>query len=569
MKFIFVVGGVISGVGKGVATASIAKILSEYGFSTTIIKIDPYINCDAGTMRPTEHGEVWVTADGGEIDQDLGNYERFMNRNIPKINNITTGQIYRTVIENERAGKYLGKTVQLIPHIPDEIRRRIKLSGEGYDIALIEVGGTIGDIENIPYLFAAKGLEKECGKNSVIYILVTYLPVPTHIQEAKTKPTQHAIKLLSENGISPDFILCRAKQPLDSVRRQKIEVYSNLDRHQIISAPDVNNLYEIPLNFEKEGLGKKLMQCMELQSRKIPDWEKWKKLLYNLQNPEKTIKIAMIGKYLSIGDYQLTDSYISINESLKNASAKLGVGIKISWIDSKIFEMNPENVRGLSEYNGILVPGGFGNSGVEGKITAIKYARENRIPYLGLCYGMQLAVIEYARNMCNLKNANTTENDSNTPYPVIDILESQREVMQQNKYGGTMRLGYYAACLKPDTQVCRLYHENGRIELDKNRINSVEKFRIGNVKGIDNIILERHRHRYEVNPKFVPVFESNGIIFSGYHQVSDDNMLMEFMELPEHPFFIATQSHPEFESRFENPAPLFVGFVNAAGLNQT
>ena len=275
----------------------------------------------------------------------------------------------------------------------------------------------------------------------------------------------------------------------------------------------------------------------------------------------------MIGKYLSIGDYQLTDSYISINESLKHASAKLGVGIKISWIDSKIFEMNPENVRGLSEYNGILVPGGFGNSGVEGKITAIKYARENRIPYLGLCYGMQLAVIEYARNMCNLKNANTTENDSNTPYPVIDILESQREVMQQNKYGGTMRLGYYAACLKPDTQVCRLYHENGRIELDKNRINSVEKFRIGNVKGIDNIILERHRHRYEVNPAHIEEIKKAGLVFSG---TSPDGTLMEIAELREdkHPFFLGTQFHPEFLTRPVKPHPLFAALISAGIRNK-
>src|SRR3989338_2916126 len=408
VKFIVVAGGVISGVGKGVTTSSIGKILQEYGFKVTAVKIDPYINFDAGTLRPTEHGEVWVTDDGGEIDQDLGNYERFLGADIPKKNNITTGQVYGKVIENERAGKYLGETVQFIPHIPDEIKKRIKDAAEGYDFCLIEIGGTIGDYENIPYLFAMKSLERELGKENIIYVLITYLPIPSHIEEMKTKPTQQAIRLLGEQGIMPDFIICRAKNALDEVRKKKIEQYANIRSSHVISEPDIDTIYRIPLDLEKENLGLKILEECKLKPKAKPDWAKWKKLVDNIADHGKKIKIAMVGKYLDIGDYSLKDSYISINQALQHAAANLNAKAEIVWIDSKSLESSENKLKELKNYNGIIIPGGFGGSGVEGKIKAIKFARENNIPFLGLCYGMQLAVVEFARDVCGMKDANTT-----------------------------------------------------------------------------------------------------------------------------------------------------------------
>ena len=456
-KFVVVVGGVISGVGKGVATATIGKILQEYGYKVTAIKIDPYINCDAGTLRPTEHGEVWVTDDGGEIDQDLGNYERFLNMDIPKMNNITTGQVYRVIIERERRGEYLGRTVQFIPHVPEEIIRRIKLASRGYDIALVEIGGTIGDYENIPFLFAVKSMERELGKHNVVYVLITYLPVPTHIYEMKTKPTQQAIKLLAQHGIFPDIILCRAVRPLDEVRRKKIEVYANIDSEFVISAPDISSLYEIPGNFEREGMGVKVLKKLRLKPKKQPDWSKWQALVEVIRSPKFKVKVAMVGKYVDIGEYKLADAYISVNQALEHAGAYHNAGVDIDWIDSKGFELDPSSVEKLASYDAIVVPGGFGSSGVEGKILAIEFARRNNIPFLGLCYGLQLAVIEYARNVCGLSGANTTENDPKTPYPVIDIMPHQRKIMLRRRYGASMRLGAYAAVLKEGSLVAELY----------------------------------------------------------------------------------------------------------------
>ncbi|MBI5148753.1 CTP synthase (glutamine hydrolyzing) [Candidatus Pacearchaeota archaeon] len=534
-KFIVVAGGVISGVGKGVATASIGRILKEYGFSVTAVKIDPYINCDAGTLRPTEHGEVWVTNDGGEIDQDLGNYERFLEQAIPKKNNITTGQIYRTLIEKERKGDFLGETVQFIPHVTDEIKNRVKEASSGFDIALVELGGTVGDYENIPFLFAMKSLEKEIGKENVAYILVTYLPIPSHIEEMKTKPTQLSVKLLQENGILPDFILCRGKKALDEVRKKKIETYANIDSEHVISMPDVtgegtpNTLYIIPLLLEKEKLGEKILNTLNLERKKEPDFTAWKKAVDNIISPEKEIDIAIVGKYLDIGDYKLVDSYISINEALKHASAKNNVRINISWIDSKELERTDEKI--LEKFRGIIIPGGFGSIGIEGKIKAIKFCRENNIPFLGLCFGLQLAVVEFARNVCNLENANSTEINPATRFPVIDILPEQKSVSEK---GATMRLGAYKAILKDDTLTKQLYNSNE--------------------------IYERHRHRYEVNPEFHKILQENGLIFSG---TSENERLVEFIELPEHKFFIATQAHPEFNSSLLKPSPLFDGFVKA------
>ena len=533
VKYIVVIGGVISGVGKGVATASIGRIMKEYGFSVTAIKIDPYINCDAGTLRPTEHGEVWVTDDGGEIDQDLGTYERFLGQSISKTNNITTGQIYKSLIDKERKGDFLGQTVQFIPHIPNEIKRRIKDASKDFDIALIEIGGTVGDYENIPFLFAMKSLERELGKENMIYILVTYLPIPSHIEEMKTKPTQLAIKLLGENGIQPDFILCRGKRALDKVRKEKIEMYANIKSENVISMPDAkgegtaNTVYIVPLDLEKEKIGEKILKSLNLEKKKEPDWTRWEDAVEKIIHPSKTVNVAIVGKYVDIGDYRLEDSYISINEALKHAGAKNDARINIEWVSSQDIEKG--NVD-LGKFNGIVVPGGFGSSGVEGKIKAIKYARENNIPFLGLCFGLQLAVVEFARHVCSL-DANSSEIDYNVKDKVIDILPEQKNV---NEKGGTMRLGAYKAVLKEGSKVREIYGESE--------------------------VWERHRHRYEVNPEYHKILEEKGLVFSG---ISEDGRLVEFVELPKHKFFIATQAHPEFKSNLLKPAPLFDGFVRA------
>ncbi|MDI6841018.1 MAG: CTP synthase [bacterium] len=563
-KYVVVIGGVLSGVGKGVATASIGKILTEYGYSATAIKIDPYINYDAGTLRPTEHGEVWVTNDGGEIDQDLGSYERFIGIDISKCNNITTGQIYKTVIDRERKGEYLGETVQFIPHIPDEIKTRIRKAGAGYDITLIEIGGTVGDYENIPFLFAIKGIEREIGKSNVVYVLITYLPVPSHIGEMKTKPTQQAIKLLQENGIIPDIILCRGRKPLDDVRRKKIETYANIKREFVISAPDIESVYEVPINFERENLGQKILAKLSLKPKRKPNWNKWTELLNRLKNPQFTCSIAMVGKYIDVGDFRLKDAYISINEAIEHAGARLGVKPKISWVDSKKIERSGSRI--LKDYDGIIVPGGFGTKGIEGKIKAIQYARENGIPFLGLCLGMQLAIVEYARNVVGFKGAHTTEVEPNSPYPVVTVLPEQRKILAKSKYGGTMRLGAYAARLKEGTLVYKLYKKEGRIKEDMKE--PLEHFRIGKASPKDPVerrsyVIERHRHRYELSPKFEKALEKGGLVFSGHHYRLDGTKLAEFLELPGHPFFVATQSHPEFRSRFIKPAPLFLGFLEA------
>ena len=538
-KFIVVMGGVISGVGKGVAAASIGRIMKEYGYSVTAIKIDPYINFDAGTLRPTEHGEVWVTEDGGETDQDLGNYERFIGVNIPKKNSITTGQIYAEIIKKERAGEFLGETVEVIPHVPEEIKRRIKESADGFDICIVEVGGTLGEYQNSLFLFALRSLENDIGKENITYMMVSYLPIPSHIQEMKTKPTQLAITLLRNSGIEPDFVLCRGKNALDNVRKSKLARNINIKADNIISMPDVtgaetpNTLYVIPINLQEEGLGDKIVSVLGLTPRQNADMIEWKGSIENILNPQKTVKIAIVGKYLNIGNYQLSDSYLSVNEALKHAAAKNKAKLDLTWIDSKEFEKNTEDILKLKEFNGIIIPGGFGNTGVEGKIKAIRFCRENNIPLLGLCYGMQLAVVEFARNVCNLE-ADTTENNPATKNPVIDILPEQKALSDK---GGTMRLGAYRAILKENTQVRSFYNKNE--------------------------VYERHRHRYEVNPDYHEILKQNGLIFSG---MSEDERLVEFIELPKekHRFFIATQAHPEFKSSLLNPAPLFHEFIKAS-----
>ncbi len=565
-RFIIVAGGVISGVGKGVTTASIGKILTEYGFSVTAIKIDPYLNYDAGTLRPTEHGEVWVTDDGGEIDQDLGNYERFLGIDIPKRNNITSGQVYKEIIDRERKGEFLGETVQFIPHVPDEIRRRIKESAKGFDFALVEIGGTIGDFENLPFLFSMKGLEKEIGKENIIYILVSYLPIPGHMGEMKTKPTQQAIRQLSETGIFPDFIICRSRYPLDDVRKKKIETYANISSEYVISEPDIDTIYRIPLDLEAESLGHKLLSEFRMKLKKKPSYREWQNLVEKIAKPAHRVKIAMVGKYVDVGSFNLRDSYISVNESLLHAGAALDCGVDISWIDSKKIEKG--DFDDLKEYDGIIIPGGFGANGVEGKIKAIQFAREKGIPFLGLCYGLQLAVVEFARNKCGMEDAHTTE-VKKTKHPVIDILASQKEILEKREYGASMRLGAYAAKLLPDTQIYELYKETGRLKEDKQKIqlmkkDSSQQFRLGKLADEQDVVIERHRHRYEVNPEFIGAIQKEGMVFSGSHITEEGIELMEFIELPCHPYFCATQGHPEFKSALGKPAPLFYGFVKAA-----
>lgn len=543
-RFVVVTGGVISGVGKGVATASIGKILKQHGYKTTLIKIDPYINYDAGTLRPTEHGEVWITHDGGEIDQDLGTYERFIDENIPKANNITTGQIYKAVIDRERAGKYLGQTVQFIPHITDEIIDRVKKASQGYECVVIEIGGTVGDYENAPFLFALKALERELGHQHMAHILVTYLPVPGHIGEMKTKPTQQAIRMLGEHGVIPDFIICRSHEPLDEVRRRKIEVFGYLKKDHVLAAPDIESVYQMPLIFEEQNLGKNILAHFGLESRQEPEWSAWSHRVAHVIKPDFKVRVAIVGKYLDTGSYSLTDSYLSICHALIHAGAEESVGIEIEWIDAKRFEKNPDECAMLHMFDGIIVPGGFGAAGIEGKIHAISYARQHDIPYLGLCYGMQLAAIEYARNVCHLLGAHTTEVDAATQFPIIDMLPLQKQLLAEDQYGGTMRLGSYAATLQEGTRVHGLYHAASRAD--------------------DMSVDERHRHRYEVNPAYVSILEEHGLVFSGTHMRNDGTALKEYVEIPSHPFFVATQAHPEFTSRFGKPNPLFLGFVRAS-----
>jgi len=545
-RFVVVSGGVISGVGKGVTTASIGKMFKEYGFKTTLIKIDPYINYDAGTLRPTEHGEVWVTEDGGEIDQDLGTYERFIDADIPRLNNITTGQIYKTVIDRERNGEYLGQTVQFIPHIIDEVAERIKKAAEGYEIAVVEIGGTVGDYENAPFLYALKFLERDLGARSFAHVLVTYLPVPNHIGEMKTKPTQQAIRLLSEHGVVPDFIVCRSESALDSVRHKKIVECAHINPDNIISAPNAHSVYEIPLMFQEQRFGEKLLSHFDLSPLKNADWSDWQERVHHIVSPQKVVRIGMIGKYIDSGNYSLTDSYLSVCHALMHAGAECKVGVEVVWIDAKKFEQEPDSIAMLNTCDAVVVPGGFGSQGIEGKISAISYVRANNIPFLGLCYGFQLAVVEYARSVCGISDAHTIEVDADTLNPVITVLPLQKDLLNASAYGGTMRLGGYAATLKEGSVVATLYDRGNRLD----RTNMT--------------VWERHRHRYEVNPFYVSLLEKAGLVFSGFNEREDGTQLMEFLELQEHAFFVATQAHPEFKSRFARPNPLFIGLVQAA-----
>ncbi len=528
-KFIFVIGGVLSGLGKGIVSSSVGKLLQEYGYKVSIIKIDPYLNVDAGTMRPTEHGEVWVTDDGGEIDQDLGNYERFLNKNIPRKNNITTGQIYLSVIQKERSLGFQGKNAEVVPDIINEIKKRIRDVEEDNDFVIVEIGGTTGDIQNLVFLHAAREIGKE---TPTAYILVTYIPFLKNVGELKTKPTQHAASQLREVGIMPDFIVTRCDRKLDEPRKNKISNLCFIDEENVIEDPDADSIYDVPLIFKNQKFGEKILKKFGVEKRKDSQLLKWRELLENIKNADRELKFGIVGKYVAHGDAEHGDVYISVLEALNHACAHLKVKPKIEQIQSTEIEEEGNDI--LKKYDGIIVPGGFGSSGVEGKIQTIKYCRENNVPFLGLCYGMQLAVIEYARNVCKMENASSKEIEEKSNCCVIDIMPEQKENVENKKMGATMRLGAYEAVLKENSKIKDIYGK--------------EK------------ISERHRHRYEVNPEYIKELESKGLIFSGK---SPDKRLMEFIELPSHKFFIATQAHPEFKSRFESPSPVFKSFVES------
>ncbi|HAR62241.1 MAG: CTP synthase [Candidatus Margulisiibacteriota bacterium] len=526
-KYIFVTGGVVSSLGKGITAASLGRLLKNRGVSVSIVKFDPYINVDPGTMSPYQHGEVFVTEDGAETDLDLGHYERFIDVNHTKSNNVTAGMIYASVIAKERRGDYLGGTVQVIPHITNEIKERIKRATKDrhFDVVIIEIGGTVGDIEGLPFLEAIRQFRKEIGRNNAINIHVTLVPYLNSSGEFKTKPTQHSVKELRSIGIQPDIIVCRTERPMEDDLKEKISLFCDVEREAVIEMADVPSIYEVPIMLEKEMLDDIVIKYLGLKA-KSRNLVEWKKMISKMKACQDVVNIAIVGKYV-----ELSDAYISVVESLRHAGIDCEHKIFIKWINSENAETQGIEHE-LSDVHGIVVPGGFGSRGVEGKLMAIKYARENNVPYLGLCLGMQCAVIEFARNVLDLKDAHSTEFAPNSAYPVIDLLPEQKDVVD---LGGTMRLGVYACKVKDKTILRTAYQSE--------------------------VIYERHRHRYEFNNHYRKVFEEAGMVFSG---LSPDDRLVEVVEIPAHPFFIATQYHPEFKSRPNNPHPLFRAFVKAA-----
>jgi CTP synthase len=537
-KYIFVVGGVMSGVGKGVASSSIGTIMKARGLKVTALKIDPYINIDAGTMNPTEHGEVFVLNDGDECDQDMGNYERFLDTELSKNNYMTTGRVYLDVIRRERNLEYKGKNVEVVPDIPLEVIRRIRKATEeaDADVTLVEVGGTIGEYQNIIFLEAARMMKAKY-PGDVAIVMVSYLPIPSKIGEMKTKPTQYAARSLNSVGLQADIIIARSQMAVDKKRKEKIATFCNVLTDHVISAPDVESIYDVPVNFERDNLGNILCKVLSIKNGKT-DLSKWKSFVRKTKNPKGEVRIAVVGKYFDSGDFVLSDVYISVLEAIKISAVHHGVKAVIRYVNSKNFEgtNGKRAAADLKNYDAVLVPGGFGSTGVEGKINAIQFCRENKIPYFGLCYGMQLMVIEYARNVVGLKDANTTEINPETKHPIIDIMEDQKKVISSGNYGATMRLGAYPAMLKKGTIARKAYNTD--------------------------TVFERHRHRYEVNPSFIEQITKAGLVFSG---TSPTGKLMEIAELPAsiHPFFVGTQFHPEFKARPLSPHPLFSEFIKA------
>lgn len=535
-KYIFVVGGVMSGVGKGTACASIGKILQSRGLRVTALKIDPYINVDAGTMNPIEHGEVFVTDDGDETDQDVGTYERFLDTTINSMNYMTTGRVYQAVIERERNLEYGGKCVEVVPHVPDEVVRRIRFAAKHAkaDVTLIEVGGTIGEYQNILFLEAARMMKLAAPKD-VLFVLVSYLPIPGNLGEMKTKPTQYASRTLNSAGIQADIIIARAEQPIDEPRRKKLAWSCGVHEKDIISAPDVDSIYKVPINFEKQHLADRILEKFAIKSRGKKNMGEWQKMVRTGDNAKRTVRIGVIGKYFSTGDFTLSDVYLSVIEALKHAAWFNNAKPELLWLNSEAYEKDPALLKELDALDGVVIPGGFGSRGVEGKIAAIQYVRTRKIPYLGLCYGMQLAVVEFARHVAGMKDANTAEIKPDVITPVIHILPGQEKIVATKKYGGTLRLGSCPCVLHPQSIARSAYGTR--------------------------TISERHRHRYEVNNKYRSLFEKKGMLVAG---TSPDKNLVEIIELPQHPFFVGVQFHPEFKSRPTRPHPLFREFIAAA-----
>ncbi|MCS6790024.1 MAG: CTP synthase [Bacteroidia bacterium] len=528
MRYIFITGGVVSSLGKGIVAASLGKLLQARGHHITLQKFDPYLNVDPGTLNPYEHGEVFVTHDGAETDLDLGHYERFLGIQTSRDHNVTTGKIYQTLIERERKGDYLGKTVQIIPHVTDEIKRRFTLLSqkESYDIVITELGGTVGDIESLPYIEAARQLHYELGPTRVLFIHLTLIVYLEATQELKTKPTQHSVRELQRSGVQPDVLICRTPKPLSREVRSKIALLTNVPRNAVIQALDLPTIYEVPFQLRKEKLDEVILRKFRLPVRAEPDLTRWEAFLRGLHQPMHTVRIALIGKYV-----ELHDAYKSIQEALIHAGGWQAVQIDLLWIHSQ--ELTQENIaRRLRDVQGILVAPGFGERGIEGKITAIRYARERGIPFLGICLGMQVAVIEFARHVLGWSEAHSTEMNPHTPYPVIDLMPEQRH---QRQKGGTMRLGAYPCAIEPDTLAWEIYQKP--------------------------LVHERHRHRYELNNTYRKDLEAAGLKVSGIYP---EKNLAEIIELPSHPFFIGVQFHPEFQSRVEEPHPLFRAFVEAA-----
>jgi CTP synthase len=536
-KYVIVTGSVMSGVGKGTFSGCLGTLLACHGFKVSPIKFDGYLNCDAGTLNPYRHGEVFVLDDGTECDLDLGSYERYLNKNLCKDNYLTAGKIFKIIIDKERRGGYLGRDVQFIPHVTGEIKnflRNLAIKSDA-DIVLVEVGGTVGDLENSYFIEAMRELRYEEGRENVCFINVTYIIEPKSLGEFKSKPAQLGIRKLMELGVQPDIIVCRSERPINQKVKEKVSVFSDVCIDRIYNLWDFGNVYEIPLVLRENKVDEAIFDILKIRPKENGNTElnftKLEDFVDRIRNAEKEVTIGIIGKYTYVHD-----SYLSIIKALEHAGPYLGATVKIKWIESTDLDDKKISVEdALKDVDGIIVPGGFGKRGTEGKIAAIRYARENKIPFLGLCLGMQLAVVEFARSVCNLKGANSTEFDANTLYPVIDFIPEQVDIVKQSNYGGTMRLGAYPAVLKDGTKVKEMYKENE--------------------------ISERHRHRYEVNPEYIKVLEKNGLIFSGK---SPNGVLMEFMELEDHPFFVGTQSHPCLKSKPMKPAPLFVGLVKAS-----
>lgn len=526
-KFIFVTGGVVSSLGKGLASASMGALLENRGLSVSIQKLDPYINVDPGTMSPFQHGEVYVTDDGTETDLDLGHYERFISAKLGRANNLTSGRIYHSVIKKERKGEYLGRTVQVIPHVTDEIKSSIMNAAQGVDVLIVEIGGTVGDIESLPFLEAIRQFKSSVGKNNVLYIHLTLVPFIGASKELKTKPTQHSVQKLREIGIQPDILLCRTDRELDSDIKSKIALFCNIDRDSVMTAKDVSSIYELPLELHKEGLDDKVIEYLNIWTRK-PDLIEWKNLLQKIKGAENEVKIAVVGKYV-----HLEDAYKSLNEALYHSGYAQNSKVKLEFVDSETLEEDKLDLKKVFKgISGILVPGGFGDRGVEGKIKAIQYAREFKVPFFGICLGMQLAVVEYARHVLGLEKAHSAEFDENAPHKVIDLMKDQ--ILVLNK-GATMRLGAYPCTLKKGSKAFENYGEKE--------------------------ISERHRHRYEFNNDYRDSLEKAGLKISG---LSPDESLVEIVEIEDHPWFLACQFHPEFQSRPMTPHPLFYHFIEAS-----